>query len=92
MYLCTLLCFPCTVMVDECTNVSNQEQVVIIFRWADYQLSPHEEFIGLCAVPSIGSSIIMSIAKETLVRINVSLTKLRDMVSAIYVKVSNMRG
>ena len=35
------------IMIDETTYVSNQEQVVICFRWVDDALERHEEFIGL---------------------------------------------
>ena len=78
-----------TVMIDECTDVSNQEQVAIILRWVDDQLTPHEEFIGLYAVPSIDSSMLVSIIKDTLVRMNLSLSKLRGQ---CYDGASNMRG
>ena len=36
-----------TLMVDETTDVSNKEQVVICFRWVDSKLEAHEVFIGL---------------------------------------------
>ena len=36
-----------TVMIDETTDLSNTEQVVLVFRWVDSALSVHEEFIGL---------------------------------------------
>ena len=33
-----------TIMVDETTDASNKEQVVICFRWVDDKLEGHEEF------------------------------------------------
>lgn len=36
-----------TIMIDETTDVSNTEQVVICFRWVGQSLETHEEFIGL---------------------------------------------
>ena len=36
-----------TVMVDETTDVSTTEQVVIVFRWVDSSLEVHEDFVGL---------------------------------------------
>ena len=57
-------------MVDECRDISNQQQVLIVIRWVDDQLSPHEEFLGLYVVPSIDSSMLVSITKDTLVRMN----------------------
>ena len=79
----------CTLRIDECTDVLNQEQVAIILRWVDDQLTPLEEFIGLYAVPSIDSSMLVSIIKDTLVRMNLSLSKLRGQ---CYDGASNMRG
>ena len=35
-----------TLMVDETTDVSNKEQVVICFRWVDSKLEAHEVFIA----------------------------------------------
>ena len=78
-----------TVRIDECTDVLNQEQVAIILRWVDDQLTPLEELIGLYAVPSIDSSMLVSIIKDTLVCMNLSLSKLRGQ---CYDGASNMRG
>ena len=36
-----------TVLIDETTDISNKEQVVICFRWVDDKLMGHEEFVGL---------------------------------------------
>ena len=36
-----------TMMADECTDLSNSEQLVLCFRWVDDQLNVHEEFTGL---------------------------------------------
>lgn len=66
-----------TIMVDECTDVSNQEQIVVVLRWVDDQLSPHEEFLGFYAVLCIESSTLVSVIKDTLARMNLSLTKVR---------------
>ena len=63
-----------TIMVEECTDSSNNEQVVIVLRWVDDQLNPHEEFIGLYHVPSIKSSVLAGVIKDTLTRLNLSLT------------------
>ena len=38
-------CF--SIMADETTDVSNQEQVVICIRWVDTDLEVHEDYIGL---------------------------------------------
>ena len=35
------------VMIDETTDQSNKEQVVLVLCWVDDKLEAHEEFIGL---------------------------------------------
>ena len=66
-----------TIMIDETTDVSNKEQVVVCFRWVDNNLEPHEEFIGLYQVESTQSSILVATIRDVLQRVNVSITKLR---------------
>ena len=65
-------------MADETTDVSNREQVVIALRYVgDSDFSVHEGFIGLYSVPSIDSDTLVSIVKDTLVRLNLLLSKVR---------------
>jgi len=45
-----------TLMVDETTDVSNQEQAVFCLRWVDHEFEVHEEFIGLHAIDSTDAS------------------------------------
>ena len=78
-----------TIMVDECADTSNNKQLVIVLRWVDDQLNPHEEFIGLYEVPTIQASTIASAIKDTLIRLNLSLTRARGQ---CYDGASNMRG
>ena len=47
-------------MVDETTDVSNKEQVVICFQWMDKKLEAHEEFV-VCQVESTGASMLQSV-------------------------------
>lgn len=77
-------------MADETTDVSNREQVTIILRWVDdNDFSVHEEFVGLYLVPSIGSDMLVSIIKDTLLRFNLPLSKARGQ---CYDGASNMSG
>lgn len=79
-----------TIMADETTDVSNREQVTIILRWVDdNDFSVHEEFVGLYLVPSIGSDMLVSIIKDTLLRFNLPLSKARGQ---CYDGASNMSG
>ena len=67
-----------TVMVDETTDCSNTEHVVLVIWWVDEQLIVHEEFIGFYSVPAIDVDTLTSIIKDSLVRLNISLNKIRD--------------
>jgi hypothetical protein len=64
-------------MMDETTDVSNTEQVVIVFRWVSDFLQVHEEFIGVYQVSSIKAEVLASTAMDCLQRLNISVTKLR---------------
>lgn len=47
-----------SVMANEVTDVSNEEQFVVCFRSVDDQFQLHEEFIGLHAVESIKDTVL----------------------------------
>lgn len=78
-----------SIMVDETTDQSNREQVVIVIRHVDSDLNVQEEFIGLCMVPSIDAATLTSVILDTLVRMNISLSKCRGQ---CYDGASNMSG
>ena len=48
-----------TVMVDETTDVSNVEQVVICLRWVDENFEVQEEFVGLFEVDPLELKLSM---------------------------------
>ena len=60
-------------MVDEATDQSNREQVVLVFRHVDSNLEVSEGFMGLYMVPSIDAKTLTSVIEDTLVRIWISL-------------------
>ncbi|XP_062585373.1 zinc finger MYM-type protein 1-like [Saccostrea cucullata] len=78
-----------SIMVDETTDQSNREQVVIVIRHVDSNLDVHEEFIGLCMVPSIDAATLTNVILDALVRMNISLSKCRGQ---CYDGASNMSG
>ena len=41
-----------SLMVDETTDVSNKEQLVVCIQWINNSLQAHEEFIGLYHIES----------------------------------------
>ncbi len=67
----------CSLMIDETTDVSNKEQVVIFLRWIDKKFEANEEFIGLHQVDSTTSAVLFAIVRDVLTRLNLSIHKLR---------------
>ena len=63
-------------MVDETTDVSTKEQVVIVLHWIDPNL------IGLYATDSIAADSLVSIIKDVLVRMNLQLNNCRGQCAA----------
>ena len=66
-----------TVMIDETTDQSNREQVVLVLCWVDETLEAHEEFIGLYMTSSITADYLVSIIKGTLLRMNLKIEHCR---------------
>lgn len=79
-----------TIMAAETTDASNREQVTIILRWVDdTDFSVHWEYVGLYGVPCTDSHTLVSIIKDTLVRLNLPLSKARGQ---CYDGAANMSG
>ena len=78
-----------TLMMDEATDISNNEQTTIVIRCVSEDLEVHEEFLGLYHVPSIDAVTLTAVAKDALVRMNLSVSKLRGQ---CYDGASTMRG
>lgn len=66
-----------SLMVDETTDVSNKEQVVLCCRWVDGNLEAHEDFIGMYITGSTEASALVRIIYDVLIRLNLSINKLR---------------
>ena len=66
-----------TIMVDETTDCSNREQVVLVFRWVGEDLAPHEEFIGLHLTSSIAATALVAIIEDVILRMNIKLEHCR---------------
>ena len=60
-----------------------------MLRWVDDNLNPHEDFIGLYEVPSIEANVIVSTISDALIRMNLTLSKVRGQ---CYDGASNMSG
>ncbi|KAL5514956.1 hypothetical protein EMCRGX_G000052 [Ephydatia muelleri] len=61
-------------MIDETTDESNKEQVVICFRWVDDELDVHEDFFGLYETESTEAIALLTIIHDVL---SISIIKLR---------------
>ena len=66
-----------SVMIDETTDVTNQEQVTIVMRRIDQCLEVHEEFLGLYSVPCIDAATLFSVIQDVMLRLNIPMNKLR---------------
>ena len=66
-----------TLMADEVTGVSNKEQVTVCLRSTDENFDIHEDFIGLHVVESIQADMLVSMLKDVLLRLNLSINNCR---------------
>ena len=79
-----------SIMADECVDCANNEQLVVCFRHVDHDnMDVHEEFIGLYQCASITADAIVAVLKDTLLRLNLRLSRCRGQ---CYDGGSNMAG
>lgn len=78
-----------TIMADECTDISNHEQLVICFRSVDTDIEVHEEFVGLYQIANISADTIVQALKDCLVRMNLQWNRCRGQ---CYDGAANMAG
>ena len=64
-------------MADETTDSSNKEQFLVCFWWMDDELEVYEDVIGLHMVESIDAATLHAFLKDVLIRMNLSVAKLR---------------
>ena len=85
--ICDSGCF--TLMCDECTDISNKEQLTICIRWVDENLHDHDSFIGLYQVNDITSETLTNSIKDALLQVQIDLSMCRGQ---CYDGASNMSG
>ena len=61
-----------SIMADEATDSSKNEQLVVFIRWVDNNFEAHEDFIGIHAVENIKSDTLATALKDILIRLNIS--------------------
>ena len=66
-----------SIMADETTDKSNQEQVTLFLRWVSDDLQVHEEFLGLYHVDRIDAATVTTVVQDVFVRLNISMERLR---------------
>lgn len=63
-----------TLIADEVTDSSNNEQFAVCLRWIDMEkLQVHEDLIGLYQVDDITSQTLFLSLKDVLLRLNLSI-------------------
>ena len=78
-----------TLICNECTDISNKEQLTICLRWADQNLHNHENFIGLYQVNDITADTLTDSIKDALLQLQIYLSMYRGQ---CYESASNMSG
>ena len=66
-----------TIMIDETTDITNQEQVVVVLRTVGENFSIEEDLVGLYSVSRIDATTLVTVIKDTLIRLNLPVNKLR---------------
>ena len=66
-----------SIMIDETTDVTNQEQVTIVMRRIENDFEVYEEFLGLYSVSSIDADHLFSVIKDCMLQFNFPLSKLQ---------------
>ena len=78
-----------TIMVDECVDMSNKEQLALCFRHVDAEFDVHENFMGLYHCPDITANTLVQVIKDVLLRFNLDISRCRGQ---CYDGGSNMAG
>ena len=78
-----------SVMTDEATDSSNNEQLVVCIRWVENDFEAHDDFIGLNAVENIKPGTLVPILRDILIRLNIPLS---NCLGLCYDGASDMRG
>ena len=78
-----------SLIADEATDVSHNEQMCIAVHWVDSSYTIHEAALGLVQLPDTKALTLLGIIKDVLVRCSLPIT---DYVGQAYDGASNMSG
>ena len=76
-------------MAGECADVTNEEQLVICFRWVDENLQVHEDFVGLHPLSDTKADTIVKVILDTIRRMGLKIENARGQ---CYDEASTMAG
>ena len=63
-----------TIMLDECVDSLDNEQLAVSIRYVDDKLVAYEEFLGLYCCPNTKANTV-SVLKDTLLWLNLNISK-----------------
>ena len=66
-----------SIIADEATDVSRNEQMSLTIRWIDDKYQIYEEPIGLVQLPNTKAQTIYSVIKDLLIRCSLPLSQCR---------------
>lgn len=66
-----------SLILDEATDVSHKEQMVVCIRWVDEDFSIHEDPLGLIHLPKTDAGTLTSAFKDCLIRFSLPLSQCR---------------
>ena len=64
-------------MVGECTNASNKEQLVLCFRYVVADVNVQEQFFSLYKVPTIPAATLLVAIQDVLAKMNLRINQCR---------------
>ena len=64
-------------MVDECADVTNEEQLVICLRWVNENLEVHNDFVGLHPLSDTKADIIVKVILDNIQRMGLNIENAR---------------
>ena len=78
-----------SLIADEATNITQNEQLCISVRWVDHELNIHEDSLGLIPLPDTKAQTILKQINDVLIRCSLSISNCRGQA---YDGTSNMSG
>ena len=64
-----------SIIVDEATDISRNEQMSLSIRWADCNYDIHEYTLGLIQLPNTKADTIFSAIKDVLIRCSLPINQ-----------------